>query len=257
MWSTDASKTPVVWHSTDNCRNEWFQCVDCVDNVRCTLPACVRVPGEAGSWCAGARPGRTCGSRPPGQVHLILGDSIASDCPFNVDFPDGTLNLAVGGLAFSRLAARIEDMLIEWRASIRDGEAEGRVVLWLGGNDAYPRRSTDRPRQLSTHAVVSVFSTLLSRVPAHRVTVLGPTPRQSDLRWETSHAYHAEAKLRAVISGTSPSVEIIRHVGRPLADRNHRMTRANVFRDGVHLTSDGYARVAVRMPAWLKMRDGV
>ncbi|KAF0296358.1 hypothetical protein FJT64_006182 [Amphibalanus amphitrite] len=193
----------------------------------------------------------------PGQVHLILGDSIARDCPYKVELPDRILNLVVGGFTFSCLAAGNEEMLAEWRANIGEGEVEGRVVLWLGGNDLYPRRSTERPRQLCTQAVVSVMEKLLSQVPAHRVTVLGRTPRQSDLRWEVSHAYHAEAKLRAVVDGISQSVEVIRHVGRPLADRNHRMTRKNVFKDGVHhgdyhLTADGYVRVGVHMPAWLK-----
>ena len=190
--------------------------------------------------------------RPKARVHLVIGDSIAKSFPFSVQAPDRVLNLAVGGLSFRRLVDSVPGMLRAWRSSITDDEEEGKVVVWLGGNDVYPHRNHGA-RPFPAGAATTVLHQLLDSIPAHRLLLLGPLPRRSDSRWESSLACLAEARLAAAVRGVSDSVELVRHIGRPLADRNHRFTREGVFKlDGVHLTAKGYDRLAVRMPAWLK-----
>ena len=187
-----------------------------------------------------------------GEVHLLMGDSIARVYPFTVREPDRILNLAEGGMTFRRLADKVEENLTYWHMQLKDWEVKGKVVLWLGGNDVYQRRG-GRPRRLPTEAVSAVINALLEKMPPTNIVVLGPTPRQTDARWETSHAYHAEAALVDIIQKLDARIEVVRDLGRALGDRNHRMTRPGVFcRDGVHLTALGYNRVSIRMPAWLK-----
>ena len=188
-----------------------------------------------------------------GNVHLVIGDSIARDFPYRVVEPDRIVNVAEGGLTYRRLVKQIECDLAYWRQQITSYEVEGTVVVWLGDNDVYPRRNEGAPGHLATRAVRDVISVLLETVPPHSIVILGPTPRQVDRRWEQSPAYHAETKIASVASDISGAITVVRYIGRPLADRNHGMTRRGVFKqDVVHLTPLAYERVAVRLPNWLK-----
>ena len=68
-----------------------------------------------------------------GEVHLLMGDSIARVYPFTVREPDRILNLAEGGMTFRRLADKVEENLTYWHMQLKDWEVKGKVVLWLGG----------------------------------------------------------------------------------------------------------------------------
>ena len=202
---------------------------------------------------------------PPGQMHLLLGCSIARDAGLEArDQDDMVLNLAVGGNTWAKVAGHLDGDLRTWReAAASFGRELGKVILWLSGNEAYDRETganllIDAPRgpleaiiQGVLHAVRAVASPV----------VLGPLPRfwvDRMLPWEHTAAYALDRKEKEAATaeefcslGKSFTTKMKkRHV---ILDK----ARAWFRRDGIHLTREGYLKVAATgvFPAWLRVDD--
>ena len=198
-------------------------------------------------------------------LHLLIGDSVARDSGLRSRLrSDKLLNLAKGGATWASTARDLGDLIECWTTEAAgEGRRLGDVVIWLTGNDVYSRLtrlSNFTPETLSESGrlAADVCRRLLER---GRVTVLGPLPRPSGevagCRWETTASYHLERRLKHALP---PEVRLV-PLGRQLlrrADGRYCVTpecATSFRRDGVHLASEGYSRVAdaLQLPIWLHL----
>ena len=200
------------------------------------------------------------------RLHLLIGDSIARDAGLHSRLRhDEVLNLAKGGATWATTARDLDNIIDTWTTEAAGrGRRLGDVIIWITGNDVYKRHSARHNyneaglARCGAHAGV-VCRRLLAR--GGGVTLLGPLPRLSGdvtgSRWETTASYHLERRLKHSLP---PEVRLVQ-LGRQLLRRTcggYRVTAecAPAFRrDGVHLTAQGYARLAAAkaMPEWVAM----
>ncbi|KAF0300648.1 YLP motif-containing protein 1 [Amphibalanus amphitrite] len=201
-------------------------------------------------------------SAPP--LHLLIGDSVARDAGIRSRLNRHQfLSLARGGATWSSTADELHAILDRWTSEAeRQGRRLGEAVVWLTGDDVYSRSATlavfDKTLEETGRLAKAVCRRLQSLA---RVTVLGPLPRLSEETsgngWETTAAYHQERRLKHSLP---PGVHLVL-LGRQLMRRSARRYRfapecASYFRsDGVHLSAEGYGRVAdaLELPIWLAM----
>ena len=175
----------------------------------------------------------------------------------------------------------ISGCLRQWRAVIgawerrtrQAGATPGLVVLWIGGNDTYPRFPEAGPSQgtaAEATLAAGVWSALRGAVgwAAGRcpVLVVGPTPRplhDGSSLWETTAAYRLDRDMSRLVRGMD-GVNFVA-VGRKLCRRvrtpgpgpdQYYVEEAMFLDDRVHLTREGYRQVVTRLPGWLRV-DGV
>ncbi|KAF0302673.1 hypothetical protein FJT64_025236 [Amphibalanus amphitrite] len=210
---------------------------------------------EAGPWLDRQAP----------PLHLLIGDSIARDSGLRSRLPpDEFLSLARGGATWKSTARDLEDIIARWTTkAAEEGRRLGDAVIWLTGNDVYSRLtllSSFSPETLEEtgRLAADVCRRLLEK---GRVTVLGPLPRMSGeisgSRWETTASYHLERRLKHSLPPAVRLVPLGRQLLRRAGGRYCVVQEcATSFRhDGVHLTAEGYARVAdaLQLPIWISL----
>lgn len=201
-----------------------------------------------------------------GRLHLLAGDSIARDSGLESRLQkDRIYNCAVGGATWSRLISDLPSILARWdKAAALSGREKGDVIVWLTGNEVYPRYSAAGridSAQLDTIAQSVHRAASLLQAGNKRLVVLGPLPRFEyeipERPWETSAAYHLERTIKRALPESAQFVPL----GRLLAKR---MGRRIVFGrdcqvwyrpDGVHLSRAGYDKLmeSALLPIWMKM----
>ena len=216
--------------------------------------------GEAGDCRKSEARRRAC---------FVIGDSMvrrgrfwSPDCDIEVWVPPGR-NIP-GCLRLWR--QRIE----EWLRRVVGANLEpGLIVLWIGGNDVYPRF---RGMELTPVLAGSLWDALKRAIlwAARRcpLLIVGPTPRplfDDSAVWETTAAFEMERALARMVRNLAErSVEFVA-VDRRLCRRARTPgTRPDVFSvdtamfldDGVHLTHRAYHEVARRLPRWLRVGAG-
>ena len=225
---------------------------------------------EAALWFSdNAPPERPSGLPVPdcGQLHLLLGDSIAKRADFTTSSPgDGVLNRARGGATWASLLNEINGSLVSWEtAAAASGMRTGKVIIWLTGNDVYSKLSgMPRFSDSTLLEIAGTASTVINRIGDRaEVIILGPLPRLAgELRgttWNGTAAYRLERTLLRKGPGSSATVIplgrlLTRKMGRK---RNGMMGCEPWFHsDGVHLSGEGYAKLASAgaFPGWLRMR---
>ena len=200
-------------------------------------------------------------SPPPGTrsaAVLIIGDSMVRRAGFMTHPPYYITVAARGGLSWRRDLDWIRRRTQEWTKTARaEGRRLGPVLIWAGGNDVYPdprdgRRGT--PDIARVGALLSELTTEISDI-----TLIGPTPRPAhdeNLPWNLTPAFFLERQMLA-LRNSDRGVAVL-SVGRRLCqwrngrDRGYFVYATALFaRDGVHLSSAGYARLGARLPSWL------
>lgn len=226
---------------------------------------------EAAVWfAANASPERPSG--PPvvvcgGRLHLILGDSIAKRAAFSACSPeDRILNRARGGATWSSLLGEVNQAIVSWRtAAAATGRTTGTAIIWLTGNDVYSKLSgLPRYSDVTLKEIARQACLVLQRLRSHgEVVILGPLPRLAgELRgctWNSTAAYRLERTLiRGGPGDLAAVVPLGRYLTRKMGRRRSGMKGCEPwFRDdGVHLTEEGYARLAGAgaFPKWLQMK---
>ena len=195
-----------------------------------------------------------------GRIHLLLGDSIARDAPVCVSPPDLLLRLEKGGHTWARLVDIIDENIDMWRRAASDyNRPLGRAMVWMTGNDVYPRHGSrvtgldiEQLRRNATDVVRAL------RAVAQEVVILGPLPRfKFDINktWTQTPAFHAERCLKhSFCDDAGVSVE---NLGRALTTTRGKCKAlapsvgSNFASDGIHLSDRGYEKVLNKIPSWL------
>ena len=229
---------------------------------------------EAAEWFSEMREARSederfkyLTSRRP-RLHLLLGDSIAIKAAVASGFDDdGMLCRAQSGDTWQRLLGHLESDIAVWQMeAAASGLLPGSVLVWMSGNDVYSRLTgLAQINREHLDRVGLAARTVASRLRglADRVYLLGPLPRVAgELRgttWEATAAYHLERTLLWLNLGDSVQlVPLGRQLTRKMGRRRHDIhgTEAWYTEDGVHLSKEGYAKLAdaISLPVWLTFR---
>ena len=202
--------------------------------------------GDATGSVGGGDDPRAAPGRP---LHLVLGDSIARDAPWRSDI----LCLARSGNNWRRQAERLERDLAQWRdVEITEDRPKGTVLLWLGSNDVYVRKGECVTNPIST------VKEVLRNLEDESVVVVGPLPRgwcDRGRRWGGTKAYWLERAFKYGLPSRCPlykpghRLTHMMHKQRVVGDGTQRNGRIIPwFRDGTHLTSEGYWKISDLLP---------
>ena len=206
--------------------------------------------------------------QPPGnngKIHLLIGDSIARDSPIGVSAPDVLLRLVKGGHSWRRLAAEVEDSISSWKCAAEGhGHPLGSAVVWMSGNDLYPKRGNlIAGMDLDALAKDALRAVVALNTVAEEVIVLGPLSRfkfDQENTWTQTPAYLAERCLRHCLSDAANTR--VENIGRSLTAMRGKCkalipaVREYFAKDCVHLSNHGYARVMNKVPGWLNRAPG-
>ena len=194
---------------------------------------------------------------PPGSAVLFIGDSMVSRAGFRCDPPWRLSTRAVPGLTIQRWVGVGLSWVMEWLEGLEFSDRAGaQIILWLGGNDVYPRgASFDVPTALDTVARLNEVVNKIKELGVG-VTVLGTAPRPSHDRgrvWESTPAFWLERALCEL--GRTTGADFI-PLGRRLCRRDGRRRKYHLVpdffaRDEVHLSHQGYQRLVPWLPVWL------
>ncbi|KAF0314276.1 hypothetical protein FJT64_015254 [Amphibalanus amphitrite] len=193
---------------------------------------------------------------PPGSAVLLIGDSMLSRADFRCDPPRRLSVCAVPGLTLSRWLRSSATEVRAWVCG--KGElTDLQVILWLGGNDVYPRGAAFDPV-----TVVATLGRLKETIIDTRslgcaVTILGVTPRPArdgGRVWESTPAFWLERALCELCRETDSTFVAL---GRRLCRREGRKRRFKMdgrffSADGIHLSAAGYRRLMDYLPGWLR-----
>lgn len=207
-----------------------------------------------------------------GRPHaLVIGDSMVRRAEFAESAGDWRVETWVPhDKTWTGCVSSLPTVTQDWTKRVESaGGVPRAIVFWLGGNDIYPRRS--RPAALETaawdaiHGAVKNMGRLVSEV-----VVVGPTPRPArdapsgqQPEWEETAAWQLYDRPMATWTRECGAAEFI-SIGRRVCERRRpRRQRerylltaraAGTFfeADGVHLSAEGYARIAIRLPEWLR-----
>ena len=245
---------------------------------------------EAGAWLARAGSGRVrkpkrpaspdgshpAGKRvphrdgaPPGQMHMLVGCSIARDSRMEVAGDDLIINMAKGGETWPALKRKLPRLIEEWRrAASAFGLPLGSVIFWLSGNDAYEKDTgrnvfltmpTEDVEELE-HTVVETIG--MARATAASVVVLGPLPRiayDETLPWEQTASYKLDRKVKEAAEADE-FVSLGKAFTMKMGRRSRHLITNECWQwfngDGIHLSSRGYRKVAAvnKFPSWVVLR---
>lgn len=205
---------------------------------------------------------------PPGRIHLLLGCSIARDAGIGVEDGDLVLNRAIGGNTWAKVSSSLDEDLRLWReAADVFGMERGRVVIWLSGNEAYDRLTglnlmNDAPRgQLE-----AIIRGVLAAVGAvSEPVVLGPLARfwvDRLLPWEHTASYKLDRKEKEAAEEEEASfISLGKTLTKKLRGRHVVVEECRQWyqSDGVHLTREGYRKVAGAelFPSWLTVNNNL
>lgn len=197
------------------------------------------------------------------ELHLLLGDSMAMRlgrrmgvCP-----PHILLERPRSGNTWQKLAGSLGSDVDCWReAAAAFGCQLGTAVIWLSGNDLYPKTGVAPPLE-ELEAVVTRTVHALSQV-ATSVMVLGPLPRykfDAGMAYVDCPAYQHERQLVRILRDMEGVDFIV--LGRSLTKtfggwrivgRDSLLLFAE---DGTHLSATGEDKILSRLPAWLQWSE--
>ena len=210
---------------------------------------------------AGGTPARGC---------FLIGDSLVHRGRFGTRDTTWDLEVwSVPGGTWANMADHLPGKVEEWARLAEDaGGNPSAVLIWLGGNDAYPRRWAigDIDDELSRR-IKNTVATVRRRFDVYLV---GPVPRpriDHNEVWEATPAFRLERRLadmaRAAEDDELEGTGRVRMVamGRRLCTRKrggaagvdeYRVDSRWFTNDGVHLTAAAYRRLSDRFPWWLR-----
>ena len=204
-----------------------------------------------------------------GQIHMFVADSNGRGllrAGMEVDTSaDILLHRLDGGKRWQTLSILIRRDVNWWQlAATSFGCRVGVAIIWMSGNDVYPHpHRLDRaplPLDCVELHVRCVLRSLEEQ--ARRVIIIGPVPRwrfDRGLPWEECPAYQLERRLLYITKHAGGDVTLVT-AGKALtvAVRRRRIVgdkcEALFASDGIHLSTQGYAAVLRRLPAWLRWR---
>ncbi|KAF0300942.1 hypothetical protein FJT64_026668 [Amphibalanus amphitrite] len=198
------------------------------------------------------------------KLHLLLGDSVARDCQLESRIRrDEFFSLARGGDSWSALHRDLPDRLSEWVREISArGSRPGSAVVWMTGNDIYNKYTGLASFTEDGLITLAEYARDVTRAlldVAEGVVVLGPLPRLdgeiNGARWEQTSAFHLERRLLHGLPDEAQFVPLGRQLTKKWAGRHSCIDDCARWyaMDGVHLSADGYARLADIIPIWLTM----
>lgn len=194
------------------------------------------------------------------EMHLLLGDSMAVRLGPRLDVrpPHILLERPRGGNTWGGVVRGLEEDIRCWREAAASFRCRlGVAVLWLTGNDLYPRAGTaPAPEELEVHISAAV-DTL--RQVAKSVVILGPLPRfrvDAGMSWTDCAAYQHERQLTRLLRDVENVKLVV--LGRYLTKTLKRWriigndSRQFFSSDEVHLSGEGEDRILAHLPAWLR-----
>lgn len=198
------------------------------------------------------------------EIHLLLGDSIARrmQSKLEVEPNDILLNRSRPGNSWGKLRGSLETEISCWKEAAETfGCTLGTCVIWMTGNDVYPRNLADRSHVVKLAPLESAVDDVLTSLwaPARRVMILGPLPRygrDAGECWADCPGFAAQQATKRVC-GEHPNVEFV-PLGRSLTKMYKRWHLVGddsgryFLPDGVHLSPEGEEAVLHRIPAWLR-----
>ena len=197
------------------------------------------------------------GVGPAGPAVLLIGDSMLRRAGFRCDPPRRLSTLAVPGYTLSRWVRTGSTEVRRWLGRVGEGRPD--VILWLGGNDVYPRGPSYCPSTVvrTLHRLQEIIVDLQGL--GCTVTLLGTTPRPVRDRhrtWEQTPAYWLERALRDLDRSTGAQFVPL---GRRLCkrsgtgrNRTHWPSEMYFEHDGVHLNNVGYHQLLPALPGWIR-----
>ena len=198
------------------------------------------------------------------RAHLILGDSIPYRMRDRLDVEpyDLLFNHSRSGYSWVRVAADLDEEITRWRtAAAAFGCDLGTYIIWMSGNDVYPR-GKDTSHVVRIADLEVTIEEVIGRTwgTAKEVLVLGPLPRFSfdagDI-WSDCPAFSAQQATKRVCDMYHLNVKFL-----PLArcfTKSYKKwhivahDHQGLFTsDGVHLSASGEDTVLQRIPKWLQ-----
>ena len=190
------------------------------------------------------------------RLHLLIGDSVARRADLCSRFSgDGVMNRARGGNSWTNVLSHMDTDVTAWQtAAAAEGRITGSIIIWMSGNDVYSRLS--RMANFIDHQLATVGRTARAAVrqlrhQADSVVVLGPLPRPAgevaEESWEATAADHLERTLKKEDLGDGVVfVPLGRTLTRKMGRNRHGLKNIEAWfaEDGIHLTPEGYAKVA-------------
>lgn len=197
------------------------------------------------------------------RTHVIIGDSIAKRAPgLGVAAPNLLLRLDETGHSWRRLATEVKQDIILWQqAAEAYGPPVGTAIIWMTGNDLYPRHG----HLISGLNLEQLWSDVAEVVTALRpiaedVVILGPLPRfkfDVDKVWSTTPAYLGERCIRKCMEDLTGTSNNVINLGRTLTETRGKVkavvpgVRRHFSKDKIHLSASGYSKVLDKVPSWL------
>lgn len=225
-------------------------------------------PGEPGP-ADGPRRSRSRSPLRPrgvGQLHLILGDSIARRARFQpTDLGDELFDRSRRGAKWAGVKEDLQGDLDDWTAAARAlGMARGHCAMWLTGNDVYsPITLVGDKDRTHLNKVGRTAREVISRVEAvcDQVFILEPLPRycceRMDATWESTAAYHlGRTLLKTCLGRNSHFVPVGRALTKKISHKRNGICsdcEPWYAHDGLHLSPLGYQKLGSHMPAWLRV----
>ena len=223
-------------------------------------------PGREPGTSSRSRSRSPLRSRGVGQLHVVLGDSIARRANFqSTDQGDEVFDRSRGGATWSSVLQNLQKDLDDRLAAAQAfGMDPGHCAIWLSGNDVYSR-VTGLPNKGMSHLcdVGQVAKLVIAKAETlnDQVFVLGPLPRYcSDLvgsTWESTAAYHLERTLLKTSLGSGTHfVRLGRALTKKISHSRSGMSEGCLpwfAPDRLHLSPLGYQKLSTHMPAWLQV----
>lgn len=194
------------------------------------------------------------------EAVLLIGDSILHRTDVRCDPPRSLTIRAIPGYTLRRWVAEGVMEVRRWLDGLHPDTSSAQIILWVGGNDVYPKDAIKLPEGMKTRLMNEVQDRIgeIQRMGVH-VTLVGTQPRLSRDRgrqWEETQAYELEKSLRQIKKATGAAVIPL---GRRLCCRHgkqrvYKVAEGFHLADGVHLNKKGYGCISLSFPKWLRMR---
>ena len=199
---------------------------------------------------------------PSGSAVLFIGDSMLSRADFRCDPPRRLWTRAIPGGTLRRWLKTGTAEVRRWLSHLDEGGRDDcQVILWLGGNDVYPRKGgfdagTVAPTLNLLRQVVVDLQSL-----GCRVTLLGTTPRflfDKKKIWEETKAYWMERALCELAHSTGASFLPLgrRLCARKGKKRQYYLQEEYFAGDEVHINAEGYRRLLPGLPGFRFLSRG-
>ena len=200
------------------------------------------------------------------EVHLLLGDSIPHRMGERLaaNPRDVLLNFTGPGETWASIAEDKDRYLHAWQDSADCFGSTGTCIVWMTGNDVYPRKPNDPAHIIRLEDLRHNIEEFLGHIwaAARRILVLGPLPRyrhDAGKVWSDCPGFLAQQETKRACE------EFLGADFLPLAraftksyqrwhlvgDDSERLFAS----DGVHLSAAGEDAVLQRIPQWLQWHE--